>query len=1063
VDLINRLRLSLLVAVVLTTIGVLGLYPGGTSAAQAASDVGYRDFSFSANSVDNPTGEKPQSKLWFNDGTWWASMFNRTVEEYHIYRYDRATHAWSDTGTLIDERNSSKADTLWDGKHLYVATVGPQTANTSHAARILRYSYDPTTKSYTLDPGFPVTITSGGLETIVLDKDTTGKLWVTYTQTKKVYVNRTLSNDQTWGTPFVVPVKGTSVTADDISAVVAFDSQIGVMWSNQVDSAMYFATHVDGDPDNVWQGSRTAIQGPNYADDHISLRSLQAADSSGRVFAAVKTSLNDLSNPNPNAPLALLLVRDRDGNWTNHVFGRVGDNHTRPIVMLDEEHRDLYMFATAPCCTGGAIYYKKTSLNNVSFSDGLGTPFIQSPTDTSINDATSTKQNVSSATGLMVMASSGTVVGTGGTGSGYYWHNIMDLGAADTVAPTVGGVVPADGTTEAAATSNVEATFSEAMDPATISGSTFTLAKQGSSQSVTATVSYDAAAKKATLDPSTELDPGATYAATVKGGFVGVKDLAGNPLVVDKSWSFSTAAAPLPPIDITAPETAIDSGPSGTINVADATFTFSASEAGASFECSLDGEAYAACTSPRSYINLSDGSHALQVRATDAAGNTDTTPANYTWAVDTTAPTLSGVTPADGATNVTVADNIQADFSEAVDVSTINGSTFTLGKQGSGQSVTATVSYDAATRKAKLDPDADLDPSATYTAVVKGGSSGVKDSAGNPLAGDTAWSFTTAAPPPPDTTPPETTIDSGPSGTLSSSSASFTFSSNETGGTFWCKLDAGTFAACTTPKTYDGLSNGSHTLEVRATDAAGNTDATPASRTWMVDTTAPVVQPPTHNFVENDILGASTVPVKLTWSATDDSGVAGYQLQQSTDGGASYQGVALPSGTATTITRSLTPGATSYQFRVRAQDQGGNWSNWTSGARFGVGAYQESDAAINNVGLWTTQTDSAAYGGALKYANGLGTEKATFVFTGSEVGWVSSTNQSRGQADVYLDGTKVATVDLYSASGKSRALVFSKGGLDPLATHTLEVRALGTRNAAAKSKRVDLDAFVVLR
>src|SRR5215218_345759 len=601
--------------------------------ASAVDDVGYRDFSFSANSVDNPTGEKPQSKLWFNDGTWWASMFNRTVEEYHIYRYDRTTHAWSDTGTLIDERNSSKADTLWDGKHLYVASVGESSTNTAHGARILRYSYDPATKRYARDSGFPVTITSGGLETIVLDKDTTGKLWVTYTQNKQVYVNRTLGNDQTWSTPFVVPVKGTSVSADDISSVVAFDSQIGVMWSNQVDSAVYFATHTDGDPDDVWQGSRTAIQGPNYADDHISLRSLQAADSTGRVFAAVKTSLNDVANPNPNAPLIFLLVRDRDGNWTNHVFGRVGDNHTRPIVMLDEEHLDLYMFATAPCCTGGAIYYKKTSLNDVSFSEGVGTPFIQSPTDTNINDATSTKQNVSSATGLMVMASSGHVV-SGSTGSGYYWHNIMDLGSADTLAPTVSGVAPADGTTDVAATSNVEATFSEAMDPVSLSGSTFTLAKQDSSQSVTATVSYDAATNKAALDPSSDLDPGATYTATVKGGSVGAKDLAGNPLGADKAWSFSTTAAPPPPTDTTPPGTTIDSGPSGTITVAEATFAFSSNEADSTFECSLDGAAYSTCTSPRSYAKLSNGSHTFDVRATDGAGNVDASPASRTFSVE---------------------------------------------------------------------------------------------------------------------------------------------------------------------------------------------------------------------------------------------------------------------------------------------------------------------------------------------------------------------------------------------------------------------------------------------
>jgi hypothetical protein len=56
-------------------------------------------------------------------------------------------------------------------------------------------------------------------------------------------------------------------------------------------------------------------------------------------------------------------------------------------------------------------------------------------------------------------------------------------------------------------------------------------------------VSYDATAKKATLNPSANLEAGATYTATVKGGANGVKDLAGNPLASDKSWLFSTAAS----------------------------------------------------------------------------------------------------------------------------------------------------------------------------------------------------------------------------------------------------------------------------------------------------------------------------------------------------------------------------------------------------------------------------------------------------------------------------------------------------------------------------------------
>ena len=795
-----RIRQAL---VLLALIGAMFLGYAGP----ASADTGYRDFSFSAPNVVSPTGEKPQSKLWFNDGTWWGSLFNRSTEAYHIYRYDRTTHTWSDTGTALDDRNPSKADTLWDGTHLYVASA-TQSSTSGGSARLYRYSYDTATKRYTLDPGFPVNISSAGMEAIVLDKDSTGKLWATYTQGNQVYVNRSLGNDQTWGTPFVLPVKGTTVSADDISGIVAFDTstaapQIGVMWSNQIDSAMYFATHRDGDADDIWQASRTAIQGPNQADDHISLRSLQADDVSGRVFAAVKTSLNDVPNPNPNAPLNLLLVRGQDGSWTNNVFGRVGDDHTRPIVMIDREHRNLYMFATAST-NGGTIYYKKSPLDNISFPTGKGTPFIQSTTDKRINNATSTKQNINSMTGLLVQASDDT--------SKNYLHNFMDLGDPDTVAPTISAVAPADEATGVAATSNAEATFSEAMNPATISGSTFTLTRLGDTQSLTAQVTYDAATKKATFDPNADLDPSTTYTATIKGGTSGVKDLAGNPLAQDKSWSFTTAALPQ---DTIPPETAIDSGPSGTVSGRTATFTFSSSEASSTFECKLDDANFVPCTSPKDYSELADGSHTFSVKAIDAAGNTDPTPASRTWTVDTAAPETTIDLGPSG--TITVAD-----------------ATFAFSSSEAG--ATFECSLDGAAYSACNSPQ-------SYTSLSNGSHTfevKAKDGAGNVDATPASRTFSVEVPPPPpdDTTPPETTIDSGPSGTVNSSSASFAFSSDEAGSTFECKLDASTFASCTSPKAYGGLSNGSHTFEVRATDAAGNTDATPASRTWTVDTNA---------------------------------------------------------------------------------------------------------------------------------------------------------------------------------------------------------------------------------
>jgi hypothetical protein len=88
---------------------------------------------------------------------------------------------------------------------------------------------------------------------------------------------------------------------------------------------------------------------------------------------------------------------------------------------------------------------------------------------------------------------------------------------------------------------------------------------------------------------------------------------------------------------------------------------------------------------------------------------------------------------------------------------------------------------------------------------------------------------------------PETSLDSGsgPSGVTKSTSASFAFSSNsgDVAG-YTCVLD-GVSTTCSSPKTYTNLSDGPHTFSVYARDDAGNDDASPASRTWTVDTTAP--------------------------------------------------------------------------------------------------------------------------------------------------------------------------------------------------------------------------------
>jgi hypothetical protein len=90
-----------------------------------------------------------------------------------------------------------------------------------------------------------------------------------------------------------------------------------------------------------------------------------------------------------------------------------------------------------------------------------------------------------------------------------------------------------------------------------------------------------------------------------------------------------------------------------------------------------------------------------------------------------------------------------------------------------------------------------------------------------------------------DTTAPQTTISSAPPATTTATSASFSFESSESGSSFECKLDETAWASCTSPKAYSGLALGSHLFSVRARDAAGNLDQSPASDGWTVESPSP--------------------------------------------------------------------------------------------------------------------------------------------------------------------------------------------------------------------------------
>jgi hypothetical protein len=401
---------------------------------------GYKGLPFKFSpTVQTPTGEKPQSKLWYNDGRWWGDLFNNTDGKYHIYWLDLVSQTWKDTGTVLDPRPQTKADTLWTGTRLYVASGGGSDLSGSGttaqlSANLYRYSYNAALKRYSLDSGFPVTIRNGGAETIVIDRDSTGTLWITYTQGNKVYVNHSLSSDTDWNlnvAPLQVAGTNTTVSPDDISTLVAFDGKIGVLWSNESagqfngssDTAFYYAVHADGAADTAWIGN-VALRQPEGADDHINIKSLQA-DASGNLFAMVKTSINSTGNPQ-----LYLLVGKKQSNgtytWQSHIESMREDGQTRPVLLIDTDHRQLYVFTSTE--SGGNIYYKTTSLDNINFPEGPGALFMSKP-GYAINNVTSTKQNVTTASGIVVLASHDNIAsGVDTLQADYYFHNYINLG-----------------------------------------------------------------------------------------------------------------------------------------------------------------------------------------------------------------------------------------------------------------------------------------------------------------------------------------------------------------------------------------------------------------------------------------------------------------------------------------------------------------------------------------------------------------------------------------------------------------------------------------------------------
>jgi hypothetical protein len=395
-------------------------------------------------------------------------------------------------------------------------------------------------------------------------------------------------------------------------------------------------------------------------------------------------------------------------------------------------------------------------------------------------------------------------------------------------------------------------------------------------------------------------------------------DSAGNA----SSWSAGRTFT----LDTTAPDTTIGSSPANPTNVTSASFSFSSTEGGSTFRCSLDGAPLGGCSSPASYSGLSDVAHTFQVEATDQAGNADASPASYTWTVDTVAPdtTIGPTTPA-----------VLANSSTA---------TFDLGSTEPGSSFRC--SRDGGAWSACTSPK-------TYTGLADANhtfSLEATDAAGN-VDGTPAgysWTINTTVPATPTALSPANDLWTTTSPQLS---GKFTDPSSSDTGTVQFRLcsDAASAGnACTALQqsgssaslasgsigswTPVALGDGIYHWQARAQDAAGNASAWTATGSIHLDTTTPSVP---RIVAPDDGAWQSHAALSATFndSAFGATGTLSFRLCPDpaclsvTESGDS---ATVTNGTTVEWHGWFDPADGLYYWQARANDGAGNQSAWSA-------------------------------------------------------------------------------------------------------------------------------------
>ncbi|HET7311765.1 MAG TPA: hypothetical protein VFJ17_10625 [Mycobacteriales bacterium] len=485
-------------------------------------------------------------------------------------------------------------------------------------------------------------------------------------------------------------------------------------------------------------------------------------------------------------------------------------------------------------------------------------------------------------------------------------------------------------------------------------------------------------------------------------------------------------------VDVTAPVITVLGLPNNSLvndtSIATVVSDSDAHSSGA-YTCSLTGPNGFSSTDCAGGTGLADGDYTFTADTTDLAGNPATT-YSRSWTIDATAPVLdlTGLPAQDAVVNWTT-------FKPALTTTDAHSSgQYTCALDGPPVSCTdlGTVGEGAH----------------TFTADTT-------DLAGN-VAATLSRSFTV------DRTAPATPSVTGTSGLVNTTTASFAYTDSTADVAFYsCSLDGAAGTAC--PSSYPGLGDGSHSLDVTATDAAGNVSAA-GHATWTVDTGAPTARITTPAT----LTGASVVTWSEPVSGVDISKVVLKETNSGKvvpatvtclSGGVAASCAGATSALKVTPTGRFVPGQY-YLVSIAsgaAQDIASNASLAATGSFRAQRTLQENTLPV--VAAWRTVKASTAYGH--RYATEhLGGAQATWAFRGRSITWWTVSGPTEGKAAVYVDGHRKAIVNNYAPEASYRvARTFKRLGAG---RHVLTIRVLGVKGRqSGTGTSVGVDAFTV--